>query len=65
VSKRAIKVSAIDLIISFQEKTTTFGSTQTISLVGFPLDGSCPPINVEERRFSDVLDRPLEITGTC
>lgn len=29
----------------------------------FPLDGSCPPLSVEERRFSDVLDRPLEITG--
>ncbi|XP_076747862.1 collagen alpha-1(XIX) chain isoform X7 [Maylandia zebra] len=26
-------------------------------------DGSCPPLSVEERRFSDVLDRPLEITG--
>ncbi|CAG6017449.1 unnamed protein product, partial [Menidia menidia] len=26
-------------------------------------DGSCPSMNVEEHRFSDVLDRPLEITG--
>uniref|UniRef100_A0A8D3A1U9 Thrombospondin-like N-terminal domain-containing protein n=1 Tax=Scophthalmus maximus TaxID=52904 RepID=A0A8D3A1U9_SCOMX len=26
-------------------------------------DGSCPLLSVEEHRFSDVLDRPLEITG--
>ncbi|XP_022618026.1 collagen alpha-1(XIX) chain-like [Seriola dumerili] len=26
-------------------------------------DGSCPPLSVEEHRFSDILDRPLEITG--
>uniref|UniRef100_A0A8P4KNN1 Collagen type XIX alpha 1 chain n=1 Tax=Dicentrarchus labrax TaxID=13489 RepID=A0A8P4KNN1_DICLA len=26
-------------------------------------DGSCPPLTVEEYRFSDILDRPLEITG--
>uniref|UniRef100_A0A8C3A9I5 Collagen alpha-1(XVI) chain n=1 Tax=Cyclopterus lumpus TaxID=8103 RepID=A0A8C3A9I5_CYCLU len=26
-------------------------------------DGSCPPLSVEEHMFSDVLDRPLEITG--
>ncbi|KAK5853893.1 hypothetical protein PBY51_015012 [Eleginops maclovinus] len=26
-------------------------------------DGSCPPLSVEEHRFSDVLDRPLDITG--
>lgn len=32
-------------------------------LCGFPLDGSCPPLSVEDYRFSDVLDRPLEITG--
>lgn len=32
-------------------------------LGGFPLDGSCPPLSVEEHRFSDILDRPLEITG--
>lgn len=29
------------------------------------LDGSCPPLSVEDYRFSDVLDRPLDITGTC
>lgn len=32
-------------------------------LCAFPLDGSCPPLSVEEHRFSDILDRPLEITG--
>ncbi|KAF3842202.1 hypothetical protein F7725_024153 [Dissostichus mawsoni] len=26
-------------------------------------DGSCPPLSVEEHRFTDVLDRPLDITG--
>ncbi|CAB1449055.1 unnamed protein product, partial [Pleuronectes platessa] len=26
-------------------------------------DGSCPPLSVEERRFTDALDRPLQITG--
>uniref|UniRef100_H2M3G7 Thrombospondin-like N-terminal domain-containing protein n=1 Tax=Oryzias latipes TaxID=8090 RepID=H2M3G7_ORYLA len=26
-------------------------------------DGSCPPLSVEDYRFSDVLDRPLDITG--
>ncbi|XP_078145044.1 collagen alpha-1(XIX) chain-like [Centroberyx gerrardi] len=26
-------------------------------------DNSCPPLTVEDRRFSDSLDRPLEITG--
>ncbi|XP_037549456.1 collagen alpha-1(XIX) chain [Nematolebias whitei] len=26
-------------------------------------DGSCPPLTVEDHRFSDSLDRPLEITG--
>ncbi|KAK9541680.1 hypothetical protein VZT92_001704 [Zoarces viviparus] len=26
-------------------------------------DGSCPPLSVEDHMFSDVLDRPLEITG--
>ncbi|KAA8583904.1 hypothetical protein FQN60_015112, partial [Etheostoma spectabile] len=25
--------------------------------------GSCPPLSVEEHRFSDILDRPLEIKG--
>lgn len=29
----------------------------------FPLDGSCPRLTVEDHRFSDVLDRPLELTG--
>lgn len=32
-------------------------------LSGFPLDDSCPPLTVEDHRFSDILDRPLEITG--
>uniref|UniRef100_A0A673BRE2 Thrombospondin-like N-terminal domain-containing protein n=1 Tax=Sphaeramia orbicularis TaxID=375764 RepID=A0A673BRE2_9TELE len=27
------------------------------------LDGPCPVLNVEDHRFSDVLDRPLEIRG--
>uniref|UniRef100_A0A4W6EFW2 Thrombospondin-like N-terminal domain-containing protein n=1 Tax=Lates calcarifer TaxID=8187 RepID=A0A4W6EFW2_LATCA len=31
--------------------------------VGEQTDGSCPLLNVEEHRFSDILDRPLEITG--
>uniref|UniRef100_A0A3Q3NI27 Collagen alpha-1(XVI) chain n=1 Tax=Mastacembelus armatus TaxID=205130 RepID=A0A3Q3NI27_9TELE len=31
--------------------------------VSEPTDGSCPPLSVEEHRFSEVLDRPLEITG--
>ncbi|XP_010793838.1 collagen alpha-1(XIX) chain [Notothenia coriiceps] len=26
-------------------------------------DDSCPPLSVEEHRFTDVLDRPLDITG--
>ncbi|MEQ2202408.1 hypothetical protein XENOCAPTIV_028968 [Xenoophorus captivus] len=26
-------------------------------------DGSCPSLNVEDYRFSDILDRPLQITG--
>uniref|UniRef100_A0AAQ4S784 Collagen type XIX alpha 1 chain n=1 Tax=Gasterosteus aculeatus aculeatus TaxID=481459 RepID=A0AAQ4S784_GASAC len=26
-------------------------------------DGSCPPLSVEDHMFSDVLDRPLDITG--
>ncbi|XP_029962428.1 collagen alpha-1(XIX) chain [Salarias fasciatus] len=26
-------------------------------------DGSCPSLSVEEHRFSEVLDRPLDITG--
>lgn len=34
-------------------------------LGGFCPDGSCPPLTVEDHRFSDSLDRPLEITGTC
>uniref|UniRef100_A0A3B5A8E3 Collagen alpha-1(XVI) chain n=1 Tax=Stegastes partitus TaxID=144197 RepID=A0A3B5A8E3_9TELE len=29
----------------------------------FPIDGSCPALTVEEHRFKDVLDRPLQITG--
>lgn len=33
-------------------------------LCGFLLDGPCPPLSVEDQRFSDILDRPLEITGT-
>uniref|UniRef100_A0A665X849 Thrombospondin-like N-terminal domain-containing protein n=2 Tax=Echeneis naucrates TaxID=173247 RepID=A0A665X849_ECHNA len=31
--------------------------------VGEQTDGPCPPLSVEDRRFSDILDRPLEITG--
>uniref|UniRef100_A0A3B4YBU5 Collagen alpha-1(XVI) chain n=1 Tax=Seriola lalandi dorsalis TaxID=1841481 RepID=A0A3B4YBU5_SERLL len=31
--------------------------------LGEQTDGSCPPLSVEEHRFSDILDRPLEITG--
>uniref|UniRef100_A0A3P8SZ91 Collagen alpha-1(XVI) chain n=1 Tax=Amphiprion percula TaxID=161767 RepID=A0A3P8SZ91_AMPPE len=38
--------------------------TEHKQLLGdFPLDGSCPSLTVEEHRFKDILDRPLEITG--
>lgn len=39
------------------------GSKQ--SLGDFCPDGLCPGLTVEDHRFSDSLDRPLEITGTC
>lgn len=29
----------------------------------FSPDGYCPPLDVEEHRFSDTLEHPLEITG--
>lgn len=51
-----------DLMIQFIIPFAIIPSKTNFFLV-FPLDGSCPRLTVEDHRFSDVLDRPLELTG--
>lgn len=58
-------MNLVQFIISFYTTLLKLVTNTNIPLhSGFPLDGSCPPLTVEEHRFSEILDRPLEITGT-